>query len=180
MHPGSDAFSAVSFETQPSTGSPQAGRLLLASGRRLGRLLLAAAAAGLLIQRFLVCFVVVHGESMSPSFHAGRVCLVQKLPGPVSRGDVVIVDDGQGRSIKRVVGLPNDSLLFRNGRVYVNGRELPEPYLDHSGPTWPVYGTRFTLDQEQVFVMGDNRGRSEDSRVYGPLRWRSILGKVEM
>jgi signal peptidase I len=93
---------------------------------------------------------------------------------------VVIVNDGAQQAVKRVVGLPNESLLFRNGRVYVNGRELKEPYLGYPAGTWPVLQTRFTLGQNHYFVMGDNRGQSEDSRVYGPLLRQSILGRVAM
>jgi signal peptidase I len=151
--------------------------------KRSGRLwfvLPAALLLGLLIQRFLVCFVVVHGESMKPNFSQGQFCLVHKAAPKVVRGDVVIVQDGQGASIKRVVGLPNESLLFCNGRVYVNGQALPEPYLSGVTKTYPVYQTRFTLGEEQVFVMGDNRGGSEDSRIYGPLAWKAILGRVAL
>jgi signal peptidase I len=149
-------------------------------GRRLCFALCTAAVVGVLVQRFLVCCVIVKGESMAPNFSEGRVCFVHKAGVGVARGDVVIVYDGQWPSIKRVVGLPNESLLFRNGRVYVNGRELREPYLNRAATTYPVYQTRFALGPAQVFVMGDNRGRSEDSRVYGPLRWDAILGKVAL
>jgi signal peptidase I len=145
---------------------------------RLCWLLGVAALTGWLAHRFLVCFVVVHGDSMSPSYWEGQRCLVQRAAGPLARGDVVIVQDGQGRSIKRLVGLPNESLLFRHGKVYVNGQELTEPYVPTGHRTYPVYQTHFTLDQAQVFVMGDNRGRSEDSRVYGPLSCDSVVGKV--
>jgi signal peptidase I len=140
--------------------------------------LAAGAMLGLLIQRFLVCFVVVHGQSMAPNFSEGQVCLVNKAMGELHRGDVVIIRDGEYECIKRVVGLPNESLLFRLGRVYVNGRELSEPYLDQAVSTFPFHQTRFTLGPEQVFVMGDNRRVSEDSRMYGPVRWGAVLGKV--
>jgi signal peptidase I len=146
----------------------------------LGLALVAAGLLALLVRHFLVCFVVVQGESMGPNFSEGQCCLVHKAPGDVLRGDVVIVRDGCFQSIKRVVGLPNESLLFKNGRVYVNGRELTEPYLPHATRTYPVYETRFTLGSEHVFVMGDNRGSSEDSRVYGPLQWKAILGRVAL
>ena len=135
---------------------------------------------GLLIQRFVLCLAVVRGDSMAPNFSEGQPCLVRCLPGPVARGDVVIVHDGSQRAIKRVVGLPNEILLFKNGRLYVNGRALPEPYLLSSTRTYPVYQTSFSLGPADYFVMGDNRNRSEDSRVYGPLQREAILGRVSL
>jgi signal peptidase I len=155
-----------------------AGAGVCLRGGRLWMSLVAAALLGCFIQRFLICFVVVHGRSMAPIFREGQVCLVQKGAGGVTRGDVVIVHDGESQSIKRVVGLPNESLLFQHGKVYVNGRVLPEPYLGSRTSTFPVYQTRFTLGREHVFVMGDNRWGSEDSRMYGPLSQSAILGKV--
>jgi signal peptidase I len=150
----------------------------LGQGRHLALMLAAATLTGLMIHRFLVCAVIVHGQSMAPNFSDGQLCLVHKAGGEVNRGDVVIVDDGQGQTIKRVVGLPTESLLFRNGKVYVNGRELHEDYLPRHANTYPVFETRFTLDATNLFVMGDNRFHSEDSRVYGPIRRSCILGKV--
>jgi signal peptidase I len=148
--------------------------------RRLPLVLGGAALLGWLLQRFVLCLVVVHGESMAPSFGEGRPCFVRRLPGPVARGDVVIVEDGAQRSIKRVVGMPNEVLLFKNGRLYVNGQALPEPYLLAVTRTYPVYQTSFSLGPAHYFVMGDNRNHSEDSRVYGPLQREAILGRVSL
>lgn len=171
------------FSQSMSRKKPQWRRLAASLGATQWRLLFGVALVALvtvLVQRFLVRMVVIQGESMNPTFSEGQVCLVRMAPGTVTRGDVVIVHDGSATSIKRVVGLPNESLLFRNGRVYVNGHELAEPYLGQTARTYPVYQTRFTLGRENVFVMGDNRGRSEDSRIYGPLRAGAILGRVAL
>jgi signal peptidase I len=154
------------------------GAQSLGCSQRLGLALLAAALVALLIQRFLFCLVVVCGESMAPDLREGQVCLVGKALQGITRGDVVIARDGEGQTVKRVVGLPNESLYFSNGKVYVNGRELPEPYLPQATRTYPLYQTRFTLGPEHFFLMGDNRARSQDSRSYGPLHGKSILGKV--
>lgn len=162
------------IQSQNSARAPGRAR------HRLWAVLFAGLAVGFLVQRFLVCFVVVHGESMAPSFWEGQVCLVKAASHNLTRGDVVIVHDGHSRSIKRIVGLPNESILFQNGKVFVNGQELREPYLERARRTWPVWQTRFTLSREHFFVMGDNRDRSEDSRVYGPLRGQAILGKVTL
>ncbi len=156
-----------------------ARRMVSRQGRhRLWLVLPLGLLAAVLIQRFLVCAVVVHGESMAPAYQQGQICLVGKAAATVARGDVVIVDDGHGQSIKRVVALPDESVFFRNGKVYVNGRLLMEPYLYLPARTYPVYETRFTLGHDSVFVMGDNRSASEDSRVYGPVPRKAIVGKV--
>jgi signal peptidase I len=148
--------------------------------RRWALVLGSAVLLGLVIQRFVLCLAVVRGDSMAPNYSEGQPCLVRCLPGPVARGDVVIVHDGSQRAIKRVVGMPNEVLLFRNGRLYVNGRALPEPYLLASTRTYPVFQTSFSLGPADYFVMGDNRNHSEDSRVYGPLQREAILGRVSL
>jgi signal peptidase I len=149
-------------------------------GLRLALILGSAALLGLLVQRFVVCLVVVSGESMAPNFTEGRPCFVRRLPGPVARGDVVIVRDGAQQAIKRVVGMPNEELVFQNGRLLVNGQPLAEPYLRAATRTYPVYQTSFRLGPADYFVMGDNRNHSEDSRVYGPLQREAILGRVSL
>ena len=154
------------------------GAATLRRGTRFWGLLVAAALAGLAIHQFLLCVVIIRGESIAPNFSEGQVCLVDRVAGQLTRGDVVIIDDGQGLSIKRVVGLPNESLLFQRGHVYVTGRELREPYLHRGTTTYPVFQTRMALGREQYFVMGDNRSHSEDSRVYGHVREGSIRGRV--
>jgi signal peptidase I len=168
------------FEHLKSVAGGATAMGLRRPGRRLPAVLGGAALLGWLLQRFVLCLVVVHGESMAPNFGEGRPCWVRRLPGPVARGDVVIVRDGVERSIKRVVGLPNEILLFRNGRLYVNGRPLAEPYLLGATRTYPVDQTSFSLGPADYFVMGDNRNHSEDSRVYGPLQREAILGRVSL
>jgi signal peptidase I len=146
--------------------------------RQLWVVLLASALLGALIHRFWFCLVVVHGESMQPDFSDGQICFVERTLRGLERGDVVIATDGRSQMVKRVVGLPNESLFFHRGKVFVNGHELLEPYLPRSTRTYPVDRTRFALGPEDYFLMGDNRGRSEDSRSYGPLPAKAILGRV--
>ena len=173
-----DGLQIIRCARRQMGGRGQTGRARVKPRWRLAGLLVAAAIFGLAVQRFLVGVVVVHGESMAPNFSHGQVCFVHKSPGGLGRGDVVIAFDGQGLSIKRLVGLPNECLVFRSGRVFVNGHALAEPYLQDRTRTYPVFQTRFTLGPDQYFVMGDNRGHSEDSRVYGQLKAKAILGRV--
>jgi signal peptidase I len=135
----------------------------------------------LCIRLCLFHYAIIDGPSMTPTLSDGASCFVHRtLSRDIPRGEVVVVDDGSARSIKRVVGIPNESILFKDGKVYVNGKELHEDYLGTSSRTYPVFKTRFTLGREDYFVMGDNRGQSEDSRVYGPLDKDAIVGKVAL
>jgi len=78
--------------------------------------------------------------------------------------------------IKRVVGLPGETVESRDGQVYVNGKRLIEPYL----PTGTVTAglAPLTVPEGALFVMGDNRGSSSDSRVFGPVRRSSVVGRA--
>lgn len=112
--------------------------------------------------------------------------------GYPQRGDIVILhppkqvtapytvptDTGQP-FIKRIIGLPGDTVSLNDGRVYVNGKLLNEPYI-HEPTYWPVGGTisSITVPPGDVFVMGDNRINSEDSRYFGPIPMNRLIGKV--
>ena len=133
----------------------------------------------LLIHAFLAQSTVVFGQSMEPSLHEDQRLMVEKvsyrLHGP-RRGDIVILRDPTGGPIpliKRVVGLPGERVTLANGHVYVDGALLNEPYLTQvtqsDGRTWIV-------PPMHVFVMGDNRGNSKDSRYFGPVPLDTILG----
>lgn len=103
--------------------------------------------------------------------------------GYPQRGDIVILHPPMKTSqpfIKRIIGLPGDTIALTGGHVFVNGKELNEPYV-HGAPTnWPLGGTAHTITvpANDVFVMGDNRMNSEDSRYFGPVPLNNLIGKV--
>ena len=93
-------------------------------------------------------------------------------------GDVIVLRyplNPQRNYIKRIVGLPGDVLETRDGKLYVNGRRMSEPYIN--GTPQGNYGP-FTVPEDSVFVMGDNRNNSEDSRAFGPLKKEFIVGQA--
>ncbi len=102
------------------------------------------------------------------------------------RGEVIVFhpplpstpSSGERDFIKRVIGLPGEHVLIRDGRVYIDGQELVEPYLrnvqTHCGSQW----CDVVLGPDQYFVMGDNRGNSSDSRLWGPVSGDKIIGKA--
>lgn len=126
---------------------------------------------------------VVRGSSMAPGIHDGDRILVEPwsyLVGDVSRGDVVVLQyplDPRVDYIKRVIGVPGDHVVLADGYVWVNGELLTEPYVDdvdHSSYTSCI------VDEGHVFVLGDNRPRSSDSREFGLVPVTFLRGRVDL
>lgn len=121
----------------------------------------------------------IEGSSMEPNLHDGEYVLIDKVSFMLhlpERGDVVVlVRPGERDYIKRVIGLPGDTVEIRGGQAVVNGVILEEPYI-----TQPI---RVDLAARQVepdryFVMGDNRNNSSDSRSFGTIAAKDIVGRA--
>ena len=129
----------------------------------------------------LVPRYVVDGASMEPSFYTAERVIVDRftmLLSGASRGDVVVLDSPTSPDellIKRVVGLPNEQIALRDGRVYVNGALLDEPYITEFCTSRACNG-EWLLGPEEYFVLGDNRNDSHDSHTFGPVPASSIVG----
>lgn len=156
-----------------------------------------ALAMALLIRMFLIQAYYIPSSSMEQTLHKDDRVLVNKLSyrfGDVERGDVIVFakpDDALGDIddfIKRVIALPGETISFSNGRVLIDGETFDEPYVER--PSTFVNG-RLTgcanepaptdsclLPQGTVFVMGDNREGSTDSRSFGPIEIDSIVGRA--
>jgi signal peptidase I len=135
----------------------------------------------LFIIRFAVQSFRTDGQSMEPNFHSNEYVLVNKvtyLLQQPQRGDVVVFHypfDIHKDFIKRLIGLPGDTIHVTNATVTINGQAIREPYIrvpfNFENKTWK-------LGANQFFVMGDNRDNSLDSRTWGPLDRSYIIGKV--
>ena len=121
---------------------------------------------------------------MSPTLRAGSRLAIDRLAyllAAPKRGDVVVVRGGESarsRHLKRVVGLPGEEVAVGEGRVWIDGAELGEPYLTDRPRTRGLEEGRWALSGEEVFVLGDNRMASTDSRSYGPVATRRIEGRA--
>lgn len=130
----------------------------------------------------------IKGASMEPTFHNGNYIFTSKvtykLRQPV-RGDVVVFHAPRNPDleyIKRVIGLPGDTVLIENQKVYVNGQEIQESYISDVTTLGIVgfmeEGKPIVVPEGHYFVMGDNRPRSSDSREFGPIPYENIIGQV--
>ncbi len=134
----------------------------------------------LFVYIFLVQPHRVKGESMAPNFEDGEVLLTEKVSyrfGDPKRGDVVVFEAPVGRKvdfIKRIIGLPNDTININGGSVYVNGQKIDEGYISVNTQGEEVK----QLGPDEYFVMGDNRSASSDSRVFGAIKESAIRGRV--
>jgi signal peptidase I len=121
----------------------------------------------------------IEGQSMEPNLHDGEYVLIDKVSyalHPPERGDVIVfVRPGEKDYIKRVIGLPGDTVEVRGGQVIVNGIVLDEPYLNQPMNT---NVTARQVEPGHYFVMGDNRNNSSDSRSFGPIPANSIVGRA--
>ncbi|HEY5909478.1 MAG TPA: signal peptidase I [Verrucomicrobiae bacterium] len=125
---------------------------------------------------------VVDGSSMEPTYSPGARVYTVSVSSPLRRGDIVLVDDGSKEyALKRIVGLPNETISLWRGYVFINRRLLRECYLPRYTHTFPDERAGrfvFVLGSDQYFVLGDNRTRSVDGRSYGPLEGKKIKSRV--
>ena len=137
--------------------------------------------------------VYVDSGSMEPTLHGCKGCvddrvLINKFVYDFSepkRGDIVLFEDPAGSKkdlIKRIIGLPGDTIALQNGVLYLNGEPRDEPYVAEQPclsymPKTCSFGP-VTVPENHFFVMGDNRTNSTDSRFFGPITEESIIGKA--
>jgi signal peptidase I len=146
-------------------------------------------AIALLVEAFLIQAFWIPSPSMEPTLDVGDRVLVNKLSykfHDVNRGDVVVFERPPGAStgqngeikdlIKRVIAVEGDTIEAKEGEVFVNGERIDEDYLEPGTPTdnLPLE----TIPDGHVFVMGDNRTNSEDSRIFGPIDEDAIVGRA--
>lgn len=150
--------------------------------------LVVAGAVFVVIYAFLFRPFQVNGQSMYPNYHNGEYVLTNLISlrfSKINRGDVIVFQAPSDREkdfIKRVIGIPGDTVLLKDGSAYINGTKLDESgYL---APNVKTYGGSFLSDGQEAivqsgayFVLGDNRAFSSDSREWGFVSREKIIGK---
>jgi signal peptidase I len=125
---------------------------------------------------------IVDGSSMAPTYSSGARVFTTPISSPLGRGNIVLLDDGQANfALKRIVGLPGETVQLWRGFVFIDRRMLREPYLPRLTFTFPDETTEratFHLGADEYFMLGDNRAVSLDSRAYGPVHQAQIKSRV--
>lgn len=144
------------------------------------RNVLIAAAVIYLLFGVVFGLAIVHGDSMSPSLHENDLVLFLRL-GQYNREDIVLIKtDSKEDYIKRIIAVAGEEINIdeKLNQVLINDNPLLEPYIFED--TYPKTGASFplVLDENEFFVLGDNRGNSKDSRNYGPITKERVKGRV--
>lgn len=136
----------------------------------------------LILRFFVFNITLVDGKSMYPTLDDGDRLITEKISlnwREVKRGDILVIhapDKVNQNYIKRVVAVAGDRIELKDGLVYLNGEVLKEKYIVDN-PTHPYRGVSvWDIKEGQVFVMGDNRGASNDSRSFGPIDVKEVMG----
>ncbi len=165
---------------QPEGLEPKRPSLIQAMLQEIVQVVLPALLLALIVHLFLAQATVVFGQSMEPNLSARQRLIIDKISyrfHSPNRDDIIVlkVPSMDELLVKRIVGLPGETVEIHNGLVYINGQPLPELFKhDESNQNMELT----TLGPLDYFVLGDNRGNSNDSRVFGPIKRGYILGRV--
>ena len=165
-------------------------RRLMYSGScffELAKGVILVAVAVTVIHLFVATIFIVDGSSMKPNFATGQLIVVNRwtyLFGHPERGDVVVLrfpgDPEHKKYVKRLLGLPGETIEIKNDHLYVNNIPLAEPYLKPNEVTSVIIPgkSRWTLGANDYFLVGDNRPNSNDSRTWDQADKRFLIGKA--
>lgn len=132
-----------------------------------------------LIRAFLVTPVRVQGSSMVPTLEGGEILLLKKYDTSYKRFDIVVLNKDSSKLIKRIIGLPGEHVAYKDSHLYVNDEEINEDFLP-SDISFSDFDTlllgNYTIPEGEYLVIGDNRNNSTDSRIFGFVKKKEILG----
>ena len=132
----------------------------------------------LVIKHFFFTTVIVHGSSMENTLHDKDIMILNKLStrmGKIKRFDIVVIDNGDERLIKRVIGLPGEEIEYKENKLYIDGKVVKD---NHGGDKYTADIKAKILGPGEYYVLGDNRTNSVDSRMLGPINKKKIIGKA--
>ena len=131
-----------------------------------------------LIKTFVVSPIRVNGASMDPTLNDKDIMLLDEISyrfSDIERFDIVVVKEEDEYLIKRVIGLPGETVEYKNDKLYIDGKYVKEDFKHKE-----TFDVSTTLGKDEYFIMGDNRTNSTDSRVFGPISRDKIMGKTSL
>lgn len=128
-----------------------------------------------LIRTFIITPVRVDGDSMKNTLKNGDILLLYKLSS-INRFDIIVLDEEKDNEkiIKRVIGLPGETVAIKKGKIYINDKVIDDKYAYGETSDYD----KVTLEDDEYFILGDNRLISKDSRYFGPIKKSEIKGKI--
>lgn len=127
-----------------------------------------------LINTQVLLISYIPSESMEPTIKTGRFVLNTRIFQRIERDDIVVFQHDDIYMIKRVIGLPGETLEIKNNQIYIDGKEISCPYIKEPMQTENM---KIKIPKDSYFLMGDNRNNSLDSRYYGPIQGDKIKAK---
>lgn len=147
------------------------------------------------IRYFIFAPIIVDGQSMMPTLHDEDMLIVSKMSytiGDPERFDIIVFHAPEGKDyIKRIIGLPGDKIEYKDDQLYVNGKKVDEPFLDEYKQALTKGDLTYDFDlmseigqatvpEGELFVMGDNRRHSKDSRMIGAVPMEKVIGEANI
>ncbi len=132
--------------------------------------------AVLVVRAFLFTPVIVSGTSMADTLKDGEILILKKYDKSYERFDIVVFNYNNSKLVKRIIGLPGETVEYKDGVLYINGSQVDDPFASKTRDFKLSNLNIDVIPEGYYFVMGDNRNNSSDSRIIGPISLDSIEG----
>ena len=127
------------------------------------------------IRTFFFTPIRVNGDSMNPTLIDGEIMILNKID-KIERFEIVVIKHQNEFLIKRIVGFPKEKIVYIEGKLYINDKEVKDPYKND----FEIGHFSIELNEDEYFVLGDNRDNSLDSRYIGPINKKNIVGTTKI
>ncbi len=135
----------------------------------------------ILIRMFIISPVRVDGTSMYPTLSNNEFLLLSKYDQSYDRFDIVVLKYNKERLVKRIIGLPGETVEYKNNKLYINGKEIEEPFIAVETDDFNLKQLGYDkIPENYYFVVGDNRGASLDSRMIGLINKKDLQGTIKI
>lgn len=133
------------------------------------------------IRMFIISPVRVDGTSMYPTLSNNEFLLLSKYDQSYDRFDIVVLKYNKERLVKRIIGLPGETVEYKNNKLYINGKEIEEPFIAVETDDFNLKQLGYDkIPENYYFVVGDNRGASLDSRMIGLINKKDLQGTIKL